>query len=107
MKLIKLWFFFLAMPNLGELIYPLPVQTRQEIRKLEKVFLKLQKTELNCAFNETCLKENILPKYTQIKLHDVAANKEEFTNDFRRKLLERQLVENKTKLLKLKEDKIW
>ena len=66
MKLIKLWFFFLAMPNLGELIYPLPVQTRQEIRKLEKVFLKLQKTELNCAFNETCLKENKLPKYNHI-----------------------------------------
>ena len=85
------------MPNLGDLIFALPVETKQEIRKLEKVFLKLNKTELSCAFNECCLRENILPKYTQIKLHDSAAKNEEFTDDFRRKLVERQLEENKTK----------
>ena len=64
-KIITIWFFCLIMPNLGELIFTLPVQTRHEIRKFEKVFLKLQKTELTCAFNECCLRENILPKYTQ------------------------------------------
>ena len=72
-KIITIWFFCLIMPNLGELIFTLPVPTRHEIRKLEKVFLKLQKTELTCAFNESSLRENILPKYTQLKLHDVAA----------------------------------
>ena len=92
------------MPNLGDLIFALPVETKQEIRKLEKVFLKLNKTELSCAFNECCLRENILPKYTQIKLHDSAAKNEEFTDDFRRKLVERQLEENKTKLNILKEE---
>ena len=105
-KIITIWFFCLIMPNLGELIFTLPVPTRHEIRKLEKVFLKLQKTELTCAFNESCLRENILPKYTQLKLHDVAATEEEFTNDFRRKLVERQLEENKTKLQELKEENL-
>ena len=94
------------MPNLGELIFTLPVVTRQEIRKLEKVCLKLNKTELACAFNECCLRENILPKYSQIKLHDKAANTEELTNDFRRKLVERQLEESKTKVLELKEENV-
>ena len=67
-KIITIWFFCLIMPNLGELIFTLPVPTRHEIRKLEKVFLKLQKTELTCAFNESCLRENILSKYTQYKI---------------------------------------
>ena len=62
--------FCLIMPNLGELILALPVLTRHKIRKLEKVFLKLQKTELTWAFNEPYLRENKLPKYTQyIDIH--------------------------------------
>ena len=66
-RLTTIWFILCVicvMPNLGELIFTLPVATRQEIRKLEKVCLKLNKTELACAFNECCLRENILPKYS-------------------------------------------
>ena len=50
-KIITIWFFCLIMPNLGELIFTLPVPTRHEIRKLEKVFLKLQKTESRSRYH--------------------------------------------------------
>ena len=56
------------MPNLGELIFTLPVPTRHEIRKLEKVFLKLQKIDLCFQWNDALsmkLRENTLPEYTQ------------------------------------------
>ena len=49
----------ITMPNLGELIYTLPSPTKHEIRRFEKCFLKLQRTELSCAFNRTCLTENV------------------------------------------------
>ena len=59
------------MSNLGELIYALPKEVKLEIRRLEKCFLKLQRKELSCAFNRTCLNEDILPKYTHIYIYDL------------------------------------
>ena len=53
------WLIFLTMPNLGELLFTLPDPIKHDVRRLEKCFLKLQKTELSCAFNRTCLTENI------------------------------------------------
>ena len=73
------------MPNLGELIFTLTDPTKYDIRRFEKCFIKLQKLELSCAFNKLCLKEGILPKYTQLKLHDTAATRENFTREFRKK----------------------
>ena len=98
------WLIFLTMPNLGELLFTLPDPIKHDVRRLEKCFLKLQKTELSCAFNRTCLTENILPKYTNIKLHDMAANREDFTKEFRRQLVERQLEAGKQELVKLREE---
>ena len=43
------------------------------------------------AFNKTCLKEDILPRYTDIKTHDPAARDQHFTKDYRRKLIEFQV----------------
>ena len=51
---------------LGELLHPLPAELKREIRELEKVSLKLAKSECNVLFNGTCLSENILPNYTNI-----------------------------------------
>ena len=42
-------------------------------------------------FNHICLKEELLPKYTHIKLHDDAAQDAPETRIYRRKLVERQL----------------
>ena len=54
------------MVTLGELIYPLETSLKTVIRKFEKCSIKFVKSELSSAFNSTCLKENILPKYTNI-----------------------------------------
>ena len=53
------------MPNLGELIFNLEEPIKYEIRKFEKCIIKLQKVELSFVFNDLCLRENILPKYTE------------------------------------------
>ena len=42
-------------------------------------------------FNETCLKEQLLPTYTNINIHDPAARDEEVTVQFKRQLIERQI----------------
>ena len=57
------------MPGLGELIYTLDITTKQHVRTLEKCLIKLVKNELSCAFNSTCLKEGLLPKYTNIYIY--------------------------------------
>ena len=44
-------------------------------------------------FNGHCLNEDILPKYTNLKLHDPATKEKAFTKEFRRKLVQHQLQE--------------
>ena len=73
------------MPNLGELIFNLPENLKNEVRKFEKCMLKCTKIKLSCVYNDVCIRENILPKYTDINLHDRAAIQDEFTNEFRKK----------------------
>ena len=50
------------------------------------------------VFNQTAIKENLLPKYTNIKTHDPAVKEKPFTKDYRRKLIHHQ-IEQKQKLL--------
>ena len=92
------------MPNLGELIHDLDDPTKQICRKFERCLLKLTKTKLNVVFNETCIQENILQKYTNINLHDEAAEHEEITKEFRMKLVKRQLENGKTKLTEIEQE---
>ena len=92
------------MPNLGELIHHLDEPSKQSCRKFERCLLKLTKTRLNVVFNETCIQENILPKYTNINLHDEAVEHEEITREFRMKLVKRQLENGKTKLVEIEEE---
>ena len=75
----------------GDLIFGLPQEEKLLLRQIEQTRKKLTKTKYAIAFNRTCLKENILPKYTNIKTHDPAARDQEFTKDYRRKLIEYQV----------------
>ena len=77
--------------NTGDLIFDLPQQTKHLIRQLEQTRKKLTKTKYSLAFNKTCLKEDVLPNYTNIKTHDPAARYQQFTKDYRRKLVEHQV----------------
>ena len=52
--------------NFGELIFNFPCNIRSKIRYLEKLEKKLVKANIAILFNRTCIKENILPKFTDI-----------------------------------------
>ena len=56
----------MATQCLGTLVYPLPADQKKGVRELEKVSLKLAKSDCSVLFNGVCLSENILPIYTNI-----------------------------------------
>ena len=85
--------------NFGELIHDLQTNAKKVIRKIERTERKLQKAKSALVFNETCINEDILPKYTNIKLHDPAAKEAIFTKEYRKKLVSQQ-IETKSKLVR-------
>ena len=58
--------------NIGSILYQLTDEKRKVIRKKEKLQKKVIKHRYAIVFNQTCLKEDILPAYTHIKLYDRA-----------------------------------
>ena len=60
-------------------------------RELEKLQLKLVCLVSHRTFNETCLNNDLLPTYTNIRLHDEAARTKEYVLDFRRKILSNEI----------------
>ena len=66
-----------------------------KFRQLEKYKLKNLKAESHLVFNETCLNNNLLPVYTNVRLHDDAARNETFVLEFRRNRIKRQINEEK------------
>ena len=52
--------------SLGNLIFDLRNDQKVLIRKIEKLQRKREKTKNAVIFNQTCLQEDILPKYTKI-----------------------------------------
>ena len=79
--------------NIGNLLFSLPLQERSLIRKLEKVYYKLNAAETAVTFNRTCINEGLLPSYTKLRLHDPNAADHRDSRAFRRRLIERQLKE--------------
>ena len=108
MRFLNILVFFswfnMSMDSLGSLIYQLPVEQRKSVRELEKVSGKLTKLKCSLLFNSTCLREDILPNYSNIKLHDQAARREPFTLKYRRRLVEREVENAKTAIQSLEKD---
>ena len=52
--------------NIGNLIFTLPAWQKTLVRKTEKENLKIAKTKSSLVYNTTCLKENLLPTYTNV-----------------------------------------
>ena len=75
-----------------------------QYRDIERSAIKIHSVACHLSFNETCLNNNLLPTYTNIRLHDDAARKSEFATDFRKKLIERQVKEQKEELSHIKND---
>ena len=63
---------------------------------------------MSIMFNEICINEEMLPKYTYFKLHDPAAHKYNSTLEYRRDLVKRQITLSKDNIntLNLESQKI-
>jgi hypothetical protein len=83
-KLFATWLSKIILKNINE-------NVKQSYRKLENVSLKLISTNAHRCFNETCINNNLLPKYTNIKVHDDVTTAEPFVADFRRNLIVQQI----------------
>ena len=62
---LYIW-FTMSVVTLGTLLFNLPVERRKSVRDLEKISTKIIKTKCSLLFNSTCLKNDILPNYTNI-----------------------------------------
>ena len=49
----------------GELINVLPSECKKLIRLRESIIKKIINAELSITFNQTCIRENLLPAYTR------------------------------------------
>ena len=94
--------------SIGILIHGLANEHKTIIRHKEQATKKLIKAKYALAFNKTCINENTLPKYSNVRLHDPAARDEAFTKDYRKKLVEYQLhtKEETCKTLQKRLDKL-
>ena len=90
--------------DLGSLLHTLSPELKNEVRKLEKVSLKLCKTECRELFNSVCVRENLLPNYSNIRLQDEATQREPIALKFRKQLVQRELASAKVERTSLEKD---
>ena len=69
------WSLICMSSLIGNLLYDLPNDTKRLIRKYESTEKKLIKANFALIYNTTCINEDILPKYTNVKLHDPGARR--------------------------------
>ena len=50
--------------TMGQLLKDFHPNVRSIIRRTEKIWRKIKKKEISVVFNEFCIKESLLPKYT-------------------------------------------
>ena len=55
--------------SLGSLIHSLPSEIKKEVRDLEKVSFRRCKSDCSVIFNTVCVKENLLPNYSNIYIY--------------------------------------
>ena len=90
--------------SFGQLLFSLTPDQRRVVRRYENEAKKLNNAKHAVVFNELCVKENLLPKYSNINLHDRAVQHEDFVIDFRKRLTTEQLSRKKEYLTKLTDD---
>ena len=77
--------------SLGQLLWDLSPTHRSIARRVEQLSKKVVNAEAAVNFNYTCLQEDLLPSYTNIRTHDIAVREERATLTYRRQLVTRQL----------------
>ena len=91
--------------NISETLTTVPIVVKQTFNKIQKLNRKLSEAKNAILFNDICIQENILPKYTNIKLHDRRVKKQSFTEEFQRNLVQHQ-VKTKQELVEKLQKKI-
>lgn len=81
-----------------DLFVPVPVEEKHLCKKIKDLSRKRMRIKNSIGFNKTCINNDLLPKYTRIRLYDPALQETEATNEFRRKLVEDELSSKQTKL---------
>ena len=66
MNVVLFGWFAMSVVSLGSLLYNLPVDRRKSVRDLEKLSTKISKLQCSLLFNNTCLREGILPTYSNL-----------------------------------------
>ena len=62
-------------------------EEKKIFRKIEKTSEKLTNAEQHVKFNEQCIQHDLLPKFTNIRLHNAEMGTQAFVKKFRRNLL--------------------
>ena len=76
-------------------------EQKHQFRKIEKTSLKLLETKAHRQFNITCQNKNLLPNYTNIKLHDNATRAQSFVSDFRMKIVQNEITKQSSEISNL------
>ena len=69
-----------------------PPDALHAYRNIERNTVKLIKSRAHRSFNETCVNNNLLPNYTNVKLYDDAARRKEFFKNFRNDLIQNEIL---------------
>lgn len=79
-------------------------ENKKIFRNIEKTTKKYITNKLHLLFNKTCINENLLPNYTNFKVHDAAARNEDFITTCRKELILRQIKEQEESLPTIKDE---
>ena len=69
MNICGLLIVIMTLPTLGQLLYPLPNESKNLVRRYERCSFKLVRKKCSLVFNQLCLREGLLPKYTNIYIY--------------------------------------
>ena len=97
-------FLFLLTMTFGELLNEYDEPGKKIVRQIESTEKKIINAQLAVVFNKQCIKNNLLPKFTNIHL-DEEVQQRGFTLEFRKKLIVNQ-IEEKTNILHSLQDKL-
>ena len=87
--------------TLGTCIASLPSKVKSSVRLLERTEKKLINCKCSLLFNQTCIQENLLPKYTKFKLYNSAIENDASTVKYRRGLVEKEIKSASARLTEL------
>ena len=73
--------------DFGRPLFQLPQEHRKSVRKIENISKKLINANFAVIFNDICIRENLLPTFTNIRTLDPAVRQSDFTLRFRKDLL--------------------